>query len=417
MRSFSLWPNSWRELAHGLVVYGVPAAVLVSLCTLAAWAYKQRRSQLPRLPSTAQHQCSQQEASLLNTKGNGTPETEPTRAPKGGSEQMLSDSGYVDSPSSVSTSTPLPPNHVSEETRSPECSYQAGHQNQQQPQSMVSPVGGPTYSSAPVNLRTPRSRATILLPVDIIGRFIGRQGRNIKSLVAESGSQIHVQQKNIGRDATMVPCVLQGTNAQITKAIDIILLRHPEVVISPTTTILPHSPINPANNSNVTINNGDAPPIPIVHQLVPETSWDYELQPYVIPESPFLAIATYIEKLNRIWLVPYSSTQQLDELHQAMTQAYSEPKQQGVVIHSSSPTLTCVQLASSDSNTAASSDSSAIHTKDIVGRYCAVRVSAVYWLRGRVINTRNDKGVDYEVKLMDYGSSVIVPSHALKPLR
>ena len=40
-----------------------------------------------------------------------------------------------------------------------------------------------------------KSDATIQLPIDVVGRFIGRQGRNIKSLMAESGSQIHVQSK------------------------------------------------------------------------------------------------------------------------------------------------------------------------------------------------------------------------------
>ena len=82
----------------------------------------------------------------------------------------------------------------------------------------------------------------------------------------------------------MVPCVLQGTNTQITKAIDLILLRHPEAVIPSVPTVfsqLPPSPINPvATNSSDSVHA-----IPDFHELAPETSWDYTLKPHIIPDS------------------------------------------------------------------------------------------------------------------------------------
>ena len=408
--SSSLWTGSWRDVVRGLMLYGVPTAALVSLCGLAAWRYKHRRqeqvsslqdpSSLQRIPPAA---------------GSGMSETDGGKATRGaGTDHQFSDSGYVESTSfiSTSTSTPVLPKQLVDDMRSPDGRYPPPSNSQQQQQPPAQPseppvvVAPPSYSTAPVDLRIPRSRATIQLPIDVVGRFIGRQGRNIKSLMAESGSQIHVQQKNLSRDATMVPCVLQGTNPQINKAIDLILLRHPEVVIPPIPTVfsqLPPSPINPV--VDITTNSSDGThPIPPVNQLTAaETNWDYTLKPHVIPDSPFLAIATYIEKLNRIWLVPYSSTQQLDELHQAMTLAYSKRK-----VHPPPP---------SSLDSGVSIPTNDLPPEDIVGKYCAVRVSEVYWLRGRVNTMRCDEGTDYEVKLMDYGSSVIVPPTAIKPLR
>ena len=417
--------GSWSDLARGLVFFGLPTAALVSLCGLALWKLRARRQQQQqRQLRKAPHDLTRPSAVSSLAPGCSQQYVPPTAAPlgsnsiaevgkdlKGAGEHNFSDSGYMDSTSFFSTSTPVAPNQQLEGLKSPERHFSVpeGLSQQQPPLSYQSTIPqatqglnpstpGPAYSSAPVDLRTPRSRATIQLPIEVVGRFIGRQGRNIMSLMAESGSQIHVQQKNLSRDATMVSCVLQGTSVQITKAIDLILLRHPEVVIppmSPGYSQLPPSPINTMNGPPASANmNGGSPTattsplVPAAPQLAPEVSWNFELKPHLVPDSPFLAIATYIEKLNQIWLVPYSSTQQLDELHQAMTQAYSNKAshdclgQPAHVPSSSSSSIPQPPVLDAPATTAASNYN--VQVEDIVGKYCAVRVSEIYWPRGRV---------------------------------
>ena len=184
------------------MLYGVPTAALVSLCGLAVWKYKHRRQdQLQQVPAV--HEPS----SVLPAASSGVPETDGVKVSRGGTDHLFSDSGYVESASfiSTSTSTPVLPKQLVDDMRSPDGQYPptSNTQQQQQPAPSIEPtMVPPTYSAAPVDLRIPRSRATIQLPIDVVGRFIGRQGRNIKSLMAESGSQIHVQQKNLSRDAS-----------------------------------------------------------------------------------------------------------------------------------------------------------------------------------------------------------------------
>lgn len=237
-----------------------------------------------------------------------------------------------------------------------------------------------------VPIRGGRARATVYLPLDIVGRFIGRQGRNIKSLMAESGAQIHVQQKNISKEASMVPCIVQGTQDQITTAVDLIVLRHPEVpfptqyssfpsLYNTTTIGLEEKTIQDEKNSMF--------------------SWDHVLESAVKPSGVFPAIVTYIERLDRVWLVPYASTQRLEELHQHMTKSYSS---------------SCLDVGKDELESNENGPS-------IVGKYCSVRVSKEYWLRGRVAKESEEKSATFEVQLVDYGSSVIVPLSSVKPLK
>lgn len=256
-----------------------------------------------------------------------------------------------------------------DEPKSSDAEYPTPHSLPPTPCSL--PVGSSPSSAIDTTvIRGGRARATIQLPIDIIGRFIGRTGKNIKSLMAESGAQIHVQQKNLSKEDSIVPCILQGTQAQINKAVDLICLRHPEVSV-------------PSPQVYVT-------PLPIYSSSLGSTStssWDFTLKQPPIPSTTFLAIVTYIEKLNRVWLVPYSSTQLLEELHQSMATAYKTDD--------ATPT--------------------GDNKEDIIGKSCAVRVNEVYWLRGRVVETNEES--QYEVRLLDYGSSVIVPLASLRPLR
>ncbi len=235
-------------------------------------------------------------------------------------------------------------------------------------------LGGTQLAIDTTIIRGGRARTTIQLPIDIIGRFIGRSGKNIKSLMAESGAQIHVQQKNLSKDATIVPCILQGTQTQISKAIDAISLRHPEVTLPSPQMYVPPLSIFSSSSNGV-------------------TSWEYTLKLSHSPVAVFLCIVTYIEKLNRIWVVPYSSTQLLEELHQSMAASYK---------------VEDTMAANDDTN----------GDENMMNKFCAVRVNEIYWLRGKVVgkSVENEEG-HYEVRLMDYGSSVIVPLCSLKPLR
>ena len=298
------------------------------------------------------------------------------------------DSGYSEAP--CTPLLPSPNNQVQDDgLNTPNCQFSASITPHPLP---PTPTGLPfsSLSSGPLDttaIRGGRARATVQLPIEIVGRFIGRQGKNIKSLMADSGAQIHVQQKNLSKDATIVPCILQGTQGQIAKAIDLICLRHPEVTFpSPPTYTPPISstPIPVYSSSTSGLNQNS------------ETSWDFTLKPAHVPTSTFLAIVTYIEKLNRVWLVPYSSTQLLEDLHQSMAHAYSKDE----------------EAIKEEDNENKDEEEELVR----IDKYCSVRVNEVYWLRGKVIK-KSDEGGNYEIKLMDYGSSVIVPLSALKALR
>jgi hypothetical protein len=61
-------------------------------------------------------------------------------------------------------------------------------------------------------------------------------------------------------------------------------------------------------------------------------------------------------------------------------------------------------------------DNGKVSVDDIFNKFCAVRVSNEYWLRGIVSRVIED-GNSCEIKLIDYGSSVIVSASSVKPLR
>lgn len=220
-----------------------------------------------------------------------------------------------------------------------------------------------------------RVKITIQIPKDLVGRFIGKQGRNIKALMLESnGAHVYVNQRNLPTDPMSVPCYIQGSTSQVDEALKIISSKFPEIDPPDLVDAVHCTPISPLF--------GSPPP--------DREMWMTELRPATVPSSPFHAVVTYIESLNRVWLVAYSSNKQLEELHQSMSYYYS------YIIGSSSVPH--------------------VEEGDLVGKHCAVKVSDIHWLRGHVTKL-SDEGVNFEVRLVDYGSTVIVPPTAIKPLR
>ena len=240
------------------------------------------------------------------------------------------------------------------------------------------------HSRSTPNLFFPheRVRVVIQIPRDLVGRFIGKQGRNIKALMADSsGTHIYVNQKNIPKDAVIVPCHVQGNSQQVEQALHLIADKFPDIELPShldSESFTTHPPV-PSPLFGTPGHNGE--------------SWDVELKPAVIPTSQFKGMVSYIENLNHLWLVTCSGNSVLDELHQSMSYTYCYAS----VLGNSS-----VQVGEEDS--------------ELLGKYCAVRVSDIHWLRGQISKFGEDGG-NYEVQLVDYGSMVVVPSSAIRPLR
>ena len=226
-----------------------------------------------------------------------------------------------------------------------------------------------------------RKRVMVQLPRDLVGRFIGKQGRNIKSLMSEAdGAHVYVNQKNLSKDALIVPCTVQGTAGQVEQALQIIATRYPELDLP----------------NQLDKDWSTQPPLPSplfgTPRLNGET-WDIVLPPTSIPSCPFSAMVTYIESLSRLWIVPYDRSRELDEQHQSMSYTY------------------CYAAATGNDTVHASEGD-----EGLLKKFCAVRVSDIHWLRGQIAKFSDD-GVNYEVLLVDYGSTVIVPHSAIRPLR
>lgn len=226
-----------------------------------------------------------------------------------------------------------------------------------------------------------RKRVMVQLPRDLVGRFIGKQGRNIKSLMSEAdGAHVYINQKNLSKDALIVPCTVQGTARQVEQALQIIACRYPELDLP----------------SQLEKDWFSQPPLPSplfgTPRLNGET-WDMVLSTASIPSTPFSALVSYIESLSRLWIVPYEQSRELDEQHQSMSYTYCYATATGV-------------------------DPLPVQEGDdgLLKKFCAVRVSDIHWLRGQITKFSDDSR-NYEVFLVDYGSTVVVPTSALRPLR
>lgn len=243
-----------------------------------------------------------------------------------------------------------------------------------------------------------RVRVSIQIPRDLVGRFIGKQGKNIKALMADStGAHVYVDQHSVPEGSAIVPCYIQGSSLQVNLALKIVSGKFPSIEMPrkwlESELPLP-SPLPPIPASSPLSSLFSSPP-------QSRDNWKVELRPTPFPPSPFHAVVTYIESLSRVWLVPYESSGKLDELHQTMAYAYSS---------SSSP-----PTKSSPGNAGAEEGGGEVE-EELLGRFCAVKVSEVHWLRGRVASPGEDRG-SFEVRLVDYGSAVMVPRGSVKPLK
>ena len=226
-----------------------------------------------------------------------------------------------------------------------------------------------------------RIKVTIQLPRDSVGRFIGKQGRNIKALMSESSTHVYVNQKNLPKEAVSVPCHIQGSAGEVEVALKQISIKFPEIDIP--------SSIDDISAVNTTPLGSLSPLFANIEEGV---NWDIQLHPTSLPDaSPFYAMVSYIERLNQLWLFPYSSSRKLDDLHQSMSFFYSYASSMGLP-----------RVKEGDGG--------------MVGRFCAAKVSDIHWLRGHVTKLGNN-GTNYELQLVDYGSNVILPPASIKPLK
>ena len=226
-----------------------------------------------------------------------------------------------------------------------------------------------------------RVKVTIQLPRDSVGRFIGKQGRNIKTLMSESNTHVYVNQKNLPKEAVSVPCHIQGSATEVELALKQISIKFPEIDIP---------------NSIDDISTISATPLgslsPLFANLEEGTNWDVQLKQVAVPNtSPFYAMVSYIESLNRLWVFQYDSSRKLDDLHQSMSFFYSYASSMGLP-----------RVKEGDGG--------------MVGRFCAAKVSDIHWLRAHVTKIGDDSH-SYELQLVDYGSTVVLPPTAIRPLK
>ena len=88
-----------------------------------------------------------------------------------------------------------------------------------------------------------RIKVTVQIPKDLVGRFIGKQGRNIKSLMVDSdGAHVYLNQKNLPKEAATVPCYIQGSSSQVNQALRIVEVKFPDIEIPNQLDSVPFSP-------------------------------------------------------------------------------------------------------------------------------------------------------------------------------
>ena len=226
-----------------------------------------------------------------------------------------------------------------------------------------------------------RVKVTIQLPRDSVGRFIGKQGRNIKTLMADSNTHVYVNQKNLPKEAVSVPCHIQGSATEVELALKQISIKFPEIDIPGSIDDISTVSATPLGSLS-----------PLFANLEEGINWEVQLRQLPLPKtSPFYAMVSYIESLNRLWVFPYDSSRKLDDLHQSMSFFYAYASSMGLP-----------RAKEGDGG--------------MVGRFCAAKVSDIHWLRAHVTKIGDDSK-SYELQLVDYGSTVVLPPTSIRPLK
>ena len=226
-----------------------------------------------------------------------------------------------------------------------------------------------------------RVKVTIQLPRDSVGRFIGKLGRNIKTLMSDSNTHVYVNQKNLPKEAVSVPCHIQGSAGEVELALKQISVKFPEIDIPSSIDDISAVSATPLGSLS-----------PLFANLEEGIRWDVQLKQTPVPSpSPFYAMVSYIESLSRLWVFPYDSSRKLDDLHQSMSFFYSYASSMGLP-----------KVKEGDGG--------------MVGRFCAAKVSDIHWLRAHVTKIEDDSH-SYELQLVDYGSTVVLPPTSIRPLK
>lgn len=226
-----------------------------------------------------------------------------------------------------------------------------------------------------------RVKVTIQLPRDSVGRFIGKQGRNIKTLMSDSNTHVYVNQKNLPKEAVSVPCHIQGSANEVELALKQISIKFPEIDIPGSIDDISTVSATPLSSLS-----------PLFANLEEGINWEVQLRQLPLQENtPFYAMVSYIESLSRLWVFPYDSSRKLDDLHQNMSFFYAYASSMGI------------QRAKEGDG-------------GMVGRFCAAKVSDIHWLRAHVTKIGDDSR-SYELQLVDYGSTVVLPPNSIRPLK
>lgn len=253
--------------------------------------------------------------------------------------------------------------------------------------------------------RRDRVRITIHIPREVVGRFIGKQGRNIKALMVDSyGAHVYVNQKNAPSDSNSVLCTVQGTSEQVEEAVKIIGAKYPEIEIPMASLTGLESSVSPSlcpiSPFPCPLFTGPSSSSASSAATTAEDPWEVRLLPAQAPPRSFSAMASFIESMTHVWLVTWEKSSEVDRMHDSMSSVYKR----------------CGFGGAAEDGSGGGRLQPRENDESLLGKFCAVRVSEIHWLRGRVTRLGDCMGT-YEVQLVDYGSIVLVPSSSIRPLR
>ena len=215
---------------------------------------------------------------------------------------------------------------------------------------------------------------TVLIPLWLISRFIGRQGCSIKSMTQLSGAEFRVQRQPFVESSHTV-CDVTGSTKQIKAALDLIKQRFPEVTLDSNVKLFHGSKLGlPQKELNPSINNG------------------------VMSSTQFLATVSHVDSLASIWIHFVDASDAIcpwQILYDKMNRVYA---------FASARSVEC------------DDDEEALITK---GQLYAVKTVDGNFARGLVkeILSTDNGGTAYRILLIDYGNCVDINAERLIPLR